>query len=224
MSDDRETPTFASVLERAVSAGLYNVHVCIPGRVESYDASKRKISALPLIWRGHREEDGSRTGSRPAVIQEIPLIFPGSGGVRVKFPVSEGDVVLLLFSGHSLDRWLARGGEVDPEDDRRHQESDCIAIPGLQPFGGEGADGEAATYIEITDAKVDLGGGATEAAIKGNAYRSAEDTLLTAIGTFATAVGTALPAVSGAATTLNTAITNFTAAAASYLATKVKVV
>lgn len=160
MSDDRETPTFASVLERAVSAGLYNVHVCIPGRVESYDASKRKISALPLIWRGRLEEDGSRTGSRPAVIQEIPLIFPGSGGVRVKFPVSVGDTVCLLFSGHSLDRWLARGGEVDPEDDRRHQESDCIAIPGLQPFGGDGADGDASPMVEFTaDGKVTIGSG-----------------------------------------------------------------
>ena len=42
------------------------------------------------------------------------------------------DVVLLVFCSASLDKWLDRGGEVDPLSDRRHALSDAIAFTGLQ--------------------------------------------------------------------------------------------
>lgn len=164
--DDRQTPTLASAMMRAVEARLYDVHVCVPARVESYDESARKISAQPLIHRGVIDEGGDRVAERPAVIQEIPVVFPGSGGVRVKFPIAVGDVVLLLFSGQSLDRWLVRGGEVDPEDDRRHAESDAIAIPGLQPFSGTGAAGNGSPMIEFTTGGQIHAGGSAALATK----------------------------------------------------------
>jgi hypothetical protein len=75
----------------------------------------------------------------------------------------------------------------------------------------------------VSDTEINLGGAGTNAAMLGTAYRAAEDTLLTALGTFATACGSSVPGLVGPATTLNTAITAFKAAAASYLSTVVKV-
>jgi hypothetical protein len=49
-------------------------------------------------------------------------------------PVSVGDTGLLVFADGSLDVWLARGGVVDPLDDRHHALSDAVFIPGLRPF------------------------------------------------------------------------------------------
>ncbi len=60
--------------------------------------------------------------------------------------------------------------------------------------------------------------GPVQPTILGQTYRTAEDTLLTALGVFATAIGALNPTTSAAAAaTLNTAITAFTAAASSYL-------
>ncbi len=58
---------------------------------------------------------------------------------------------------------------------------------------------------------------AVQSTVLGVTYRSAEDTLLTALGVFATAAGSAVPALVTPAATLNSAITAFKAAAASYL-------
>lgn len=73
------------------------------------------------------------------------------------------------------------------------------------------------------DGHVDLraasGAASVQPMILGTSYRTAEDTLLTALGTFATAIGALNPATSaGAATTLVAAISTFQTAAASYLA------
>jgi hypothetical protein len=219
VSADR--PSLEQAIVEAIRAQLVQLHVAMPARVESYDAATRKCSATPLIRRGVVTEAGVRTTELMPVIPDIPVVMPGSGGARVKFPVSRGDTVLLVFADGSLDRWLVRGGEVDPGDDRSHTLTDAVAIPGLADFASAG---DAATHIEVTDLKIDLGGGATEAAIRGTAYRTAEDILLTALGVFATSIGGAVPGQAGAAATLNTAITTFQAAAATYLATKVKVV
>lgn len=65
--------------------------------------------------------------------------------------------------------------------------------------------------------------GTAQSTVRGQTYRSAEDTMLTALGVFATAIGALNPATSAAAAaTLNAAITTFKAAAASYLTTVLK--
>lgn len=90
--------------------------------------------------------------------------------------------------------------------------------------GGSEITIDSSGGITVTSPDVKLGDGtAVDRSLKGDTYRTAEDAVLTAIGTFATAVGGALPAVAAAATTLNLAITNFQAAAATYMAQKVKV-
>jgi hypothetical protein len=61
--------------------------------------------------------------------------FPGSGGYRITFPVAVGDTGLIVFSEASLDKWLVSGGTVDPADDRRHDLTDAVFLPGLRDFG-----------------------------------------------------------------------------------------
>jgi hypothetical protein len=199
-----QRPSMSTVIRQAILGGIADVRVHVVARVESYDAAKRRISARPIIRALYADEENAHVAERMPIITDIPLAMPGSGGARLKFPVARGDTVLLCFSDQSLDRWLALGGEdVDPEDPRSHALSDAIALPGVQAFP-EASD--AATFIEVTDSKIDLGGGATEPAILGNAYRTAENTMLTAIKTWVGLIGTAT-GVDG--TTVLAAITAF---------------
>ncbi len=141
-------PTMPEVLAKVFGAQFAGIHTCMPGRVESYDSDRLSVSVSPAIGRGYKGEDDARAVEYLPVIQNVPLMFPGSGGVRIKFPVTKGDTVLLVFSEASIDRWKARGGgRVDPGDDRRFHLTDAIAIPGLLDFGHAG---DATPTIEFT--------------------------------------------------------------------------
>ncbi len=125
------TPTLADALSGALESRLSDVFTALPGRVESYNSSTRRANVKPLIKRATTDEEGNRVAESLPVVTDVPVMFPGSGGVRVSFPVAAGEVVLLVFASASIDKWLDRGGEVDPLTDRRHSLSDAIAIPGL---------------------------------------------------------------------------------------------
>jgi hypothetical protein len=127
-------PTLADVVRKHIRVNLTDLHVAIPARVERVDLAKGLIDAKPLVKDSHDDAEGNRVPVSVPVICNVPVIFPGVGGMRITFPISKGDTVMLLFSERSLDTWLVRGGEVDPVDDRRHQLSDAVAIPGLRDF------------------------------------------------------------------------------------------
>ena len=125
-------------LRAAVESVMSELHVCLPGRIERYDHTEQRAEVKPLLRRNYRDGDESDM----PVIADVPVIWPRAGGASLTMPVQTGDGVLLVFADRSLDRWLAEGGEVTPDDRRKHDLSDCVAIPGLVPFAGFG-DAEA---------------------------------------------------------------------------------
>ncbi len=156
------TPTLQSVIRAHVAAGLSDVNVALPGRVESYDSSRQRAVVQPLIRRGYADESGDRQAESLPAIAEVPVMFPGSGDFSIDWPVARGDTGLLVFASASLDRWLALGGEeVDPEDDRRHALTDAVFYPGLRPSP---LAGPATRRIKFTSTQIQAGG--TEALAK----------------------------------------------------------
>lgn len=122
--------TLSDLLRSAIQSVLNDIHTCLPGRIESYDHATQKASVLPLLSRRLRSGD---VEERP-VIANVPVVFPRSGGASLTFPVLPGDGCLLVFSERSIDLWLDQGGIVAPDDPRKFDLSDCIAIMGLYPF------------------------------------------------------------------------------------------
>ena len=126
-------PTKRSLTEalgRVVSRVQSELHVCVPGRVERYDHTQQRADVVPLLR--SRYADGQVT--EPQVITNVPVVFPRAGGASLTMPVNKGDGVMLHFTDASIDEWLSSGGTVTPDDRRRHDLSDCIAIPGLYSF------------------------------------------------------------------------------------------
>jgi hypothetical protein len=128
------TPTFTDALVDLIDNRTSSIRVALPARVESYDATKQAVDVQPLVYDGYYDATNTRQTERLPVVTDVPVVFPGAGGFRVTFPVAKGDTVLLVFTSSSIDKWLVLGGEVDPQDDRRHHLSDAIAIPGLRDF------------------------------------------------------------------------------------------
>lgn len=181
MSDMSQTPTLEEVILRAMDVRLERVDVMIPARIESYDPVTKKAEVQPLIMTPYFDEDEERQHERKAMCVEVPVILPGSGGTRIKYPVKVGDTVMLVVCSEELDNWLISGKEVIPRSAHRHNMRDVIAVTGLQAFP-DACDAE--TLIEFTeDNKVLIGskGGAKKSML----YQEAGQALKAAIAQLA---------------------------------------
>jgi hypothetical protein len=120
--------TLTDAITQAVDFSIQQLHTCLPATIVDYDYATQKASVLPSIKITFY--DGAVV-SHP-ILQNVPLVFPRSGGASLTFPVNKGDGVLVLFSERSLERWLASTGEeVEQGVNRRFDLTDAIAIPGL---------------------------------------------------------------------------------------------
>jgi hypothetical protein len=86
--------SIATAVKEFVQGMLAGVHTCMPGEIVSYDYTKQKASVKPLLKRAY--VDG--TYMPYPVINDVPVIFPRSGGASLTFPVTVGDTVMLVFS------------------------------------------------------------------------------------------------------------------------------
>lgn len=211
------TPSIVDIIGRFIDGKVADINVAMPGIVVSYDAATQKADVKPSLQRGSLGDDGGRVSSSVAVISGVPVVFPGAGSYSITFPVAAGDCVLLVFSQRSLDRWVSRGGEVDTEDDRLHDLSDAIAIPGLRSFNNATDQTKPGTMV-LSAPQITLGSNlAVEPVVKGTTLTSALASWSTAVAAFDTAATPILSAVPTPPTTPQSAA--LTAALASVTAT-----
>jgi hypothetical protein len=102
----------------------------LPGTIVSYDFTKQKAEIQPTLKKSYL--DGT-TLDLP-ILSNVPVIFPRASGASLTFPVVQGDTCLLLFIERSTDLWKSVGGNVAPNDPRKFDLSDAVAIMGLFPF------------------------------------------------------------------------------------------
>lgn len=150
------SPTLTHILQTMLDARLASVFTWLPGRIVSLTGNPNSVNVKPIIDQPIIDEKGERQIESLPIIEDVALIFPGSGGVRIRFPIGVGDYVVLLFSSSSIDRWITTAQEGDPQDDRHHALSDAIAIPGLLPLIQN--PGNADIQLEFTSSEIQAGG------------------------------------------------------------------
>lgn len=159
-------PTLAELMSRSAAALMDGMHVTLPAVVERYDAARQCVDAQPTIMRERIGEDGATIADRLPVVLNAPVVFPGSGGYRITFPIEVGSVVVLHFTSAAMDRWLTLGGkDVEPRDGRRHDLASAFAVPGGHSLAGSTAAGTTAPEdaLVVHGDAIKLGGpGATE--------------------------------------------------------------
>lgn len=118
-------PTYIEGHENLIRKVLSEVRVSLPAVVTRYDAATQTCAAQVSLT----NEDGSRL----AVVEGVPVVWMGGGGAALTFPLEPGDPVILLFAERSLERWKAQGDYRPPNDPRRFDLSDAVAISGARP-------------------------------------------------------------------------------------------
>lgn len=125
-------PSLAALLNKVRESTFAGLRVSCPGRVERYDAAKQTVDVKLLVQDFYEDAGGVRRYVSEPVISNVPVQFPGGGGMRITLPIAAGDPVLVVFADRSIDQWQATGNEGTPEDTRRHHISDAFAIPGIK--------------------------------------------------------------------------------------------
>lgn len=127
---------------------MTNVHVSIPGKIESYNPATKEASVKPLI---KRKFATGEVLSYP-VISGVPVQIPGGKRACLSYPLEVGDAGIILFSERSLEEYL--NGfvvEADQGDPRRFSLNDGIFIPGVFPFGEPGKVGDGVNIELLND-------------------------------------------------------------------------
>jgi hypothetical protein len=121
--------TLTDAIRNAVLYQIANIHTVFPGRIISYEYKTKKAVIQPSINKAYVD------GMQPMpVLNNVPVIFPYSGGASLTFPVRADDYCLVLCCERSIDQWLQNGGQVTPNDPRKYDLTDAVAIMGLLPF------------------------------------------------------------------------------------------
>lgn len=111
-----------------------NFYTALPGVVVVVrnDLEQLSIDVQPTL--NIKNFDGT-TEVRPVVLN-VPVQMPSSSTAALTFPINVGDPVLLVYTMRSLDNWKrSTGAPLAPNDTRKFDKRDCIAIPGVWPFG-----------------------------------------------------------------------------------------
>lgn len=125
-------------LQIATESQLSEVNTMLPGTVVSYDAGRNRAVVRPTLPKALA--DGLPLDA--PTVAEVPILWPASaGGAVFTMPIRPGDGVMLVFAQRSLEGWLG-GNNGAPDDPRRFDLSDAVAIPGLRA-SGPGADPDA---------------------------------------------------------------------------------
>lgn len=105
-----------------------NLYTALPAKVVAYKEDKQFVDVEPSFSVFMKE-----TVKLPYPrINDVPLMFPSSGGALLSFPVNVGDTVLLLFSKYRIDEWKAgEGQKVDIIKGAQHTINNAVAIAGL---------------------------------------------------------------------------------------------
>lgn len=141
--------SFTEAVGSHIDADRSLINTSIPAKVLNYNASTQNCVVKPLVSSLLR--DGRQVPF--PTLEDVPVMFPSTENSMLTFPISVNDTVLLVFSQRSLDNWLNTKDTniVNPDDFRKHDFSDAIAIPGLFSFPRAINDPLKHTLVHDTD-------------------------------------------------------------------------
>lgn len=89
-------------------------------------------SLQPAIKGQITDPEGNVNHVSLPLINDVPVHFPGGGGVTFTHPIAAGDEGLAIHPSRPIDSWYQSGGQQQAIDNRYHHMSDAVLIPGVR--------------------------------------------------------------------------------------------
>lgn len=122
--------SFSDVVQAHIENAFTEIHTAFPAQVVRFDHDKQCADLQPCVKK--RFKDGSVLAL--PILHNVPIIYPGAKDIIIGFDLEPDDTVLVLVCERSIDAWLSSDGTmIDPEDARKFNLSDAVAIPGFSP-------------------------------------------------------------------------------------------
>lgn len=118
------------IVRAAIEARQAELQTNLPGVVEEIDWDKQTMTVRPAIKSAHRDFEGKVTHKELPLLKDVPIVFPGGGGMTMTFPLKKGDTVVLAFSSRPIDGHMQSDGVQNQIDARMHNLSDAFAMAG----------------------------------------------------------------------------------------------
>lgn len=162
------------LLRLALQDRLIDLHVALPARVESYNATTQTVVVTPMINRYVPDGDGGYVSETLPQLADVPVKFPRCKQFTISFPLVKGDMGALVFCERNIGVWRATGAQSDSGDVGTHTLDGAYFDPGLMPDAlasktasganmviGSETDGNSRIEI-LPSGGVRLGAGATK--------------------------------------------------------------
>lgn len=132
VSNQSRSGSLAETLKTERKTVSDHFRVALPGIIQSFDPNTVTAVVQPAV-KFVQQDGGGSTSTHPyPLLTDVPVIFPRGGGCTLTFPIKSGDECLVIFSDRCIDFWWQNGGIQEPVDQRQHDLSDGICIPGPQ--------------------------------------------------------------------------------------------
>ena len=122
---------FNSLFSNPIYQAVCDLRVASIGIIESYNPTKQ-TAVVQLAINELVVKAGVVSSEAIKLLGDVPVVFPGGGGLTLTLPVALGDECLVVFNDNCYNGWYVRGGQQDQERQRRHDLSDGIALVGLR--------------------------------------------------------------------------------------------
>ena len=117
---------------RAAFDGLMRGHHTAMPVVVSTDGDGHTAGAQAAIKGTITAPDGTQEQVTLPPLNDLPVHFPGGGGIVSTHPVKAGEGGLAIFASRNIDAWHQAGGVQNPVSDRMHHLADGFFLPGFR--------------------------------------------------------------------------------------------
>lgn len=118
---------------RAALDGLMRQYRFAQPVIISTDGDGHTAGAQPSVKGQIVAQDGTISTVKLPPLNDLPIHFPGGGGIVSTHPVKAGESALAITASRSIDAWHQQGGVQNPVSDRMHHLADSVLIPGFRP-------------------------------------------------------------------------------------------
>lgn len=124
----RDSNPFLSLLKQLRPQLLWDLMICLPGKVTDYDATVQRA----VVQIGIQRHEGKGEFKTLSDIQHVPVHFAGTANWTIFHELPSGTEGLIHFSQRAIDYWLEQGGPVRPLDSRMFDATDAFFSPGYR--------------------------------------------------------------------------------------------
>jgi hypothetical protein len=99
----------------AIKGHMAGVWTAMPAVVTKYTKAAMTCELQVAVKERWRNKDGTYEWVDIPPLVDVPVIFPGGGGLTLTYPVKNGDEALVVFASRCIDNWWFTGAGGSPD-------------------------------------------------------------------------------------------------------------